>query len=234
MRSGSVVPSKSSIRPEGDNASTLRATGTATAAQIKSFLPSAVKVSGSTQWRLATEFYSDAGSSGRKSGVRIESDLRGLGIALPEPVGKSESEERPFQVTLEADGDDAVLARSWLGDVRSIVRVARAGDRWSLDRGGIRADGNAPALPNHRGLRIEGTVERFVLDDWLALRGEGDSSSCRRRRQDAVGLSAGRQRARRHIRAVRLSLVRRARRAAGNARPAGASTWTVPVQQDRS
>ena len=165
------------IRPEGDKASTLRATGTATAAQIKSFLPSAVKVSGSTQWRLATEFYSDAGSSDRKSSVRIESDLRGLGVALPEPVGKSESEERPFQVTLEADGDDAVLARSWLGDVRSIVRVARAGDRWSLDRGGIRADGSAPALPSHRGLRIEGAIERFVLDDWLALRGEGDSST---------------------------------------------------------
>ena len=116
-------------------------------------------------------------AAARKSSVRIESDLRGLGVALPEPVGKSESEERPFQVTLESDGDDAVVARSWLGDVRSIVRVARAGDRWSLDRGGIRADGNAPALPNHRGLRIEGAVERFVLDDWLALRGERDSSS---------------------------------------------------------
>jgi uncharacterized protein (TIGR02099 family) len=165
------------IRPEGNNASTLRATGTANAAQIKSFLPSAVKVSGSTQWRLATEFYSDASSNGRKSSVRIESGLRGLGVALPEPVGKSEGEERPFQVTLEADGDDAVLARSWLGDVRSIVRVARAGERWSLDRGGIRADGSAPALPSHRGLRIEGAVERFVLDDWLALRGEGDSST---------------------------------------------------------
>jgi uncharacterized protein (TIGR02099 family) len=165
------------IRPEGDNASTLRATGTAAAAQIKALLPAAVKVSGATQWRLATELYSDTGSTGRKSAVRIESDLRGLGVALPEPVGKSESEERPFQVTIEADGDDAVLARSWLGDVRSIVRVARSGARWSLDRGGIRADGNAPALPNHRGLRIEGAVERFVLDDWLALRGEGDSST---------------------------------------------------------
>ncbi len=109
--------------------------------------------------------------------MRIESDLRGLGVALPEPVGKGESEQRPFQVTLEADGDDAVLARSWLGDVRAIVRVARSGEGWSLDRGGIRADGNAPALPNHRGLRIEGTVERFVLDDWLALKGDSSGAA---------------------------------------------------------
>ena len=164
------------IRPEGDTASTLSATGTAAAVQLKPFLPAAVKVSGSTAWRLATEFHSDAGSAARKSGVRIESDLRGLGITLPEPVGKSESEQRAFQVTLESDGDDAVLARSWLGDVRAIVRVARSGSGWSLDRGGVRADGNAPGLPNHRGLRIEGTVERFVLDDWLALKGEDSAS----------------------------------------------------------
>ena len=164
------------IRPDGNTASTLSATGTATAAQLKPFLPSAIKVSGSTQWRLATEFHTDAA---RKSGVRIESDLRGLGIALPEPLGKSEGEQRAFQVTLEADGDSAMLARSWLGDARAIVRVARGDDGWSLDRGGIRADGNAPALPNHRGLRIEGNVEHFVLDDWLALKGDdsGDAAA---------------------------------------------------------
>ncbi len=167
-------PLEVTIRSEGRNASTLSATGTAVAAQLKPFLPSAVKVSGATQWRVSTEFRSDAQ---RQAGVRIESDLRGLGIALPAPLGKSESEQRPFQVTLEADGDNAMLARSWLGDVRSIVRVARSDDGWSLDRGGIRADGNAPALPNHRGLRIEGNVERFVLDDWLALKGDDAGAS---------------------------------------------------------
>jgi uncharacterized protein (TIGR02099 family) len=170
-------PVEVNIRPEGNTASTLTATGTAAAAQLKPFLPAAVKVTGSTQWKLATEFHTDTGEAERKSGVRIESDLRGLGIGLPVPVGKGESEQRPFQVTLESDGDDAVLARSWLGDVRAIVRVARsgAGGAWSLDRGGIRADGNAPGLPNHRGLRIEGAVEKFVLDDWLALRGDDSS-----------------------------------------------------------
>ena len=37
------------IRPNGTNASTLNATGTATAAQLQPFLPSAVKLSGATQ-----------------------------------------------------------------------------------------------------------------------------------------------------------------------------------------
>jgi uncharacterized protein (TIGR02099 family) len=170
-------PLQVTIEPQGSSSSALKATGTAAAPQLQPFLPSAVKLSGSTQWRLATEFHSSGGSSVGKPAVRIESDLRGLGVALPVPVGKSESEQRPFQVTLEADGDDALLTRSWLGDVRAIVRVARSDEGWSLDRGGIRADGNAPSLPNHRGLRIEGAVERFVLDDWLALRGEDSANA---------------------------------------------------------
>jgi uncharacterized protein (TIGR02099 family) len=164
------------IRPQGGKASALNATGTAMAAQLQPFLPSAVKLSGAADWQLATEFHTDDGADeDRKTGVRIESNLRGLGIGLPEPVGKREDEERPFQVTLEADAD-AVLARSWLGDVRAIVRVAHQNGEWGLDRGGIRADGNAPALPNHRGLRIEGAVERFVLDDWLALKSDDTGS----------------------------------------------------------
>lgn len=164
------------IKPQGSNASTLNATGMAAAAQLKPFLPSAVKLSGATQWQLATEFHTDdGGDADRKTGVRIESNLRGLGIGLPDPLGKKDDEERAFQVTLEAD-EDAVLARSWLGDVRAIVRVARSNGAWALERGGIRADGNAPALPSHRGLRIEGAVDHFVLDDWLALRGDGSDA----------------------------------------------------------
>ena len=123
-----------------------------------------------------------------------------------------------------------VLARSWLGDVRAIVRVARAGDGWSLDRGGIRADGNAPALPSHRGLRIEGAVERFVLDDWLALRGDGaGTATASGEGKTAVGLSCRRPTyASVTFELCGLSLVRCARRVASNDRPAGASMWTVP------
>jgi len=85
------------IRPDGRDASVLNATGTATAAQLKPFLPSAVKLSGATQWQLATEFHSSDGDDAeRKTAVRIESNLRGLGVRLPDPVGKNEDEERPF------------------------------------------------------------------------------------------------------------------------------------------
>jgi uncharacterized protein YhdP len=59
--------------------------------------------------------------------------------------------------------------------VRALARVRKGSDGWELDRAGVRADGIAPGLPDHRGLRVEGNIERFVLDDWLSLKGNGDS-----------------------------------------------------------
>lgn len=184
-------PLEVSVRPEGKAASVLDATGTAAAAQLKPFLPPAVNVTGATQWRLATTLSSDAAERAQQRSVRIESDLQGLGIALPEPLGKSESDVRPMQVTLDLDDEDGWLMRGALGEVRAFVRVARSDEGWSLDRGGIRADGAAPALPNHRGLRIEGAVERFVLDDWLALKGSDSGGKPLSEYLQAANVSVG-------------------------------------------
>jgi uncharacterized protein YhdP len=45
-----------------------------------------------------------------------------------------------------------------------------ANGRWSLDRAGVRADAIPASLPAHRGLRIEGSLDRLLLDDWFDLR----------------------------------------------------------------
>jgi uncharacterized protein YhdP len=68
------------------------------------------------------------------------------------------------------------MTRAVLGDVRALIRMKQGNGGWTLDRGGVRADAVSPALPSHRGLRIEGSVKRFVLDDWLALRGDPQAS----------------------------------------------------------
>jgi uncharacterized protein YhdP len=131
-----------------------------------------VKLSGDTDWHMSMRIDSAETEAAKHRTVRIDSDLRGLGIQLPEPLGKGAAELRPLQVTLDAD-DDQIMTRTSFGDVRALIRM-RQGDngRWSLDRGGVRADAVAASLPSHRGFRIEGTVKRFVLDDWLALRGD--------------------------------------------------------------
>ncbi|HEX7113586.1 MAG TPA: YhdP family protein [Steroidobacter sp.] len=171
---------------DGEAASVLQARGHAEASKLQAALelPASVGLSGATDWTMTTRLLRDlpgvAAEDRERQVVRVESDLKGLAVGLPHPLGKAAEASRPLKLELEIEDDDAMLARGSLGEVRSLVRVRRSGDQWMLDRGGLRADGVAPALPNHRGLRLEGSLDRFVLDDWLALRGEGQGGTGRR------------------------------------------------------
>jgi uncharacterized protein (TIGR02099 family) len=159
------------IEPQSATTSMLEAQGHAEAHELQGLfgLPSMVKLSGETDWQMSMRLDSAGTESARRRSVRIESNLRGLGIGLPEPLGKPGFEDRPLQVALDVD-DEQIMTRASFGEVRALIRMRQANGAWALDRGGVRADAVAPALPAHRGLRIEGAIERFVLDDWLALR----------------------------------------------------------------
>ena len=92
---------------------------------------------------------------------------------MPYPVGKSEAEARPLHAEIEYDGDSTVLTRAALGDIRALMRIRERKDGWHLDRGGVRADGIAAALPAHPGIGIDGSLDRLNLDEWLALKSSG-------------------------------------------------------------
>jgi uncharacterized protein (TIGR02099 family) len=170
-------PLNVTIKQQNALASELNAEGHATAGDLQRLfsLPAAVKLSGETDWHVSMRIDSAETEAAKHRTVRIDSDLQGLGIQLPEPLGKGAPEPRPLQVTLDMDNEQ-LMTRTSFGDVRALIRMRQASGGWSLDRGGVRADGIAAALPSHRGLRIEGTVRRFVLDDWLALRGDASTS----------------------------------------------------------
>ncbi|MET0532593.1 MAG: YhdP family protein [Steroidobacter sp.] len=164
-------PLNLTIKQQNALASDLDAQGHATAEDLQRLfaLPAAVKLSGDTGWHVSMRINSAETEAAKHRQVRIDSDLRGLGIQLPEPLGKGTQEERPLQVTLDMD-EEQLMTRSAFGDVRALIRMRQSNDGWMLDRGGVRADAVTPALPGHRGLRVEGSIRRFVLDDWLALR----------------------------------------------------------------
>ncbi len=165
--------------PPQSGGSTLSASGWADADELHGLLglPQTVRLSGATRWDATATLDQDGGADSGSRSVSLHSDLRGMGIRLPQPLGKSEADASALQLTLQFTGNDVLLARGAMGTVRSLIRLRRAaadtGGAWELDRGGVRADGIAPSLPDHRGLRIEGSIERFVLDDWLALKATG-------------------------------------------------------------
>lgn len=188
------------ILSESKSASVLTATGHATAAQLSPLLhlPPPGKITGATVWSMTTRLEADQNPDPKVSSVgaarkyTIESELNGLGIELPYPLGKPEDEDRPLRVDVEYDGDREIIGRGALGDVRALIRLRQQSDEsWNFDRGGVRADGIAAALPGHRGLRIEGFVDHLVLDDWFAFKTESSGTSRLSDILEAANLTVG-------------------------------------------
>lgn len=169
-------PLSVNVQPQGPNRSMLSAQGTAGADKLTALLhlPGAVKINGTLPWQLHSQLAAAPGVRLAQK-FTIDSPLTGLELDLPDPVGKAADATRPLRVDIEFVGDDAVLTRASLGDVRALVRLRQSANGWNLDRGGVRADAIAAALPDHRGIRIEGSIDTLVLDDWLALRGSTGS-----------------------------------------------------------
>lgn len=160
------------------HASRLVATGHADAERLQTLmkLPASVKFSGAADWRLSTDLTAkrpeDPPARQQPRKFVLESNLRGFGIGLPYPVGKTEPEARSLRAEIDFDGENEILARTSLGSVRSLLRMEKRNEAWRFDRGGIRAGGSPAALPAHPGLRIDGALDRLVLDDWFALRSD--------------------------------------------------------------
>lgn len=144
------------------------ASGQVGAVELADFLrlPEFVKLAGGADWRLSTAGWAAADD---QKLFAVESDLRGLSIDLPAPLGKQANQARALHVEGERSGDNEFLLRASLDALRGVALIKKQADAWKFDRAGVRADAVAASLPAHAGLRIEGALDEFVLDDWLAL-----------------------------------------------------------------
>lgn len=167
-------PLNVSVRADGSNRANLTAAGRADAAQFKilASLPKSIEVSGPADWELSTTLFAKADPS-RPRSARLKADLFDVVLALPQPLGKQSGEPKTLEIETTLEKSDRLVARAALGEIRALVNFRRANDEWQLDRGGIRADAVAASLPAHRGLRLEGAIDHLIMDDWLALKGEG-------------------------------------------------------------
>jgi uncharacterized protein (TIGR02099 family) len=149
-----------------DANATLVARGHANAEKLSSFVPASVKLNGAMDWRLSTHLSSRDDRAPQV--FMIDSLMQGMGVDMPYPVGKLAEEQRALHVELEPR-DKHLLARAAFGELRALVRVQESRGEWKFDRAGVRADAVAAALPDHTGLRLEGSIDRLRLDEWFAL-----------------------------------------------------------------
>jgi uncharacterized protein (TIGR02099 family) len=150
----------------------VRLDGQADALALKPYLPSqlASRVRGSTRWQA------DIGmNASGKSGLSVSSDLVGVAIDLPAPLGKVADQAITLRISKET-GKESSAAQSGAGETDNIL--ARYGDLFGL-RAQLPKD--APArlhlrfgagevnAPTEAGLNISGALRRLDLDAWRAL-----------------------------------------------------------------
>jgi uncharacterized protein (TIGR02099 family) len=173
VRPGAAGPgSAASILFEGEG----RAAGEKLPAVIG--LPATIRMSGSTPWKLQGRLEQPARGATWTTRFEVESDLGGLGIDAPRPFAKQADEPRPTQVALEAPRPGQTRLRVATGSARALLEFARADDqRWRLERGAARFDGQAPLRPTRPGLHVGGDWPEFDLAEWLALRTDAPGDS---------------------------------------------------------
>lgn len=133
------------------------------AAALKPYLPAALagRVSGSTRWQA------DIGmgvGANHKSGLTLRSDLTGLAINLPAPLGKTALLPMPLSLVKESGGADALFVR--YGE----LLTARAQfPETAPARVHVRLGAGEAAAPTEAGLWISGTLRLLDLDAWRQI-----------------------------------------------------------------
>ncbi len=104
--------------------------------------------------------------------LTLASDLDGMAIDLPAPLGKSAAGARPLRVDVPL-GSNAATIRLHYDDLLDAVFQADG------DRIGIRFGGAPAQLPNERALYLSGRLPQLLLDPWLALTEQGGEGKSR-------------------------------------------------------
>lgn len=157
------MPAVLDLRSQSGSGLHVQLRGSANATNLRPHLPAmlAKRLTGSASWQARLDL-----QGAQTSGLKVSSDLVGLALDLPPPLGKRANQAVPLEVShqVAADGSDAILAQ--YGDLARVHALlpAHSQARVSLHLG----EGEPPA-PQEAGLWISGSQPNLDLDAWRAL-----------------------------------------------------------------
>jgi uncharacterized protein (TIGR02099 family) len=102
--------------------------------------------------------------------LTVRSDLRGMALALPAPLGKAAAPARELRITTRLSGNPRRQFQVSYGDAgRARLEVRTAGQGYILERAGIHFGGGDAELPAETGITVSGRLTRVSVDTWLGL-----------------------------------------------------------------
>lgn len=147
----------------GDHSHRIQAHGRLDAATLYRRMPGlpAGLVKGDSALTLTLDVPNEP-SAGKIQALTLASDLKGMALALPAPLGKDADTARDASLRIPLGKSDAPL-RLHYGDL--LDALFRPGG----DRAALRFGGAAAELPDQPVLAIDGRLAALDLDPWLAL-----------------------------------------------------------------
>ncbi|HLT92014.1 MAG TPA: YhdP family protein [Woeseiaceae bacterium] len=162
-RAGSDLPAHSVV---------LRAEGSIDAtALVEAFgLPGGERLAGETRYDLTVRFPRGGLEEPSPLEILVGSDLEGLAVDVPLPLGKPAEAVRPLDLRIAFVEDGRIAASGALADAaRWSLDFRRGEDGWDFDRGVLAFGDTVPNGPETRGLHVTGETPLLDIDAWLAL-----------------------------------------------------------------
>jgi uncharacterized protein (TIGR02099 family) len=157
------------------------ATGAATAEALKTELglPLSDRVTGEMDFSARLLFPAGKVEEPEPFTIQIASDLKGLGIRLPRPLGKPAEEAVDLGVTLFMPKDaDRVDTTGVAGEIFSWqAAITKQDGRWDIDRGIVTFGAELPGseLPETRGLHLRGATDYVHIRRWFEMSRESEN-----------------------------------------------------------
>ncbi|MGA9854112.1 MAG: YhdP family protein [Gammaproteobacteria bacterium] len=124
-------------------------------------------LSGSTTWQLSGDVPNNPGTSSKNLSLTLNSDLSGLGVDLPAPLGKSAEIAIPLRAGMSYSTDQGMLLQFRYGDKLNGVSLFKDENAsWRFDRGELVFGTGQSSLPANDGLVVTGSLPEFSLDAW--------------------------------------------------------------------
>jgi uncharacterized protein (TIGR02099 family) len=134
--------------------------GPSAAATLKS------QMTGASDWKAVLVVPTRRREQESAFSLELSSDLRGVAINLPAPLGKSAGESRPLRITVRpVERDRSVVALEYEPEVRALLELTGLLDTPRFERGELRIGAGLARLPNIPGLAIVADLPRWT---WTA------------------------------------------------------------------
>lgn len=138
-------------------------------------LPLSDRVSGMADYKATIRFPRQREGDASPLQIAISTDLNGIGVDFPAPARKDPASALSVSALIEFPAEGRIASNGSIGEeARWSMDFRHDVDGWDLDRGTIALGGEYPALPESRGIHIQGNTSTVRFSDWLDLAGSGE------------------------------------------------------------